>query len=114
MPHYRRLWQAGGTYFFTVTLLRRDTDLLTRHIDLLRHAVKTVRRRYPFLIHGWVVLPEHLHCVLELPPEDANFARRWRLIKLVFTKGLPADERRSPYRLQRGNAASGSGAIGNT
>jgi putative transposase len=102
MPHYRLLWQAGGTYFFTVTLLQRDTDLLTRHIDLLRNAVKTVRRRYPFIIHGWVVLPDHLHCVLEMPPEDIDFARRWRLIKLVFSKGLPTNEQRSSYRLSRG------------
>lgn len=102
MPHYRRLWQAGGTYFFTVTLLQRNTDLLTRHIALLRNAVKSVRRRYPFIIHGWVVLPDHLHCVIELPPEDADFARRWRLIKLVFSKGLPIEEQRSSYRLERG------------
>nr|WP_217346445.1 transposase [Noviherbaspirillum sp. L7-7A]MBV0880866.1 transposase [Noviherbaspirillum sp. L7-7A] len=102
MPYYRRLWQAGGTYFFTVTPLRRNTDLLTRHIDLLRNAVKIVRRRYPFIIHGWVVLPDRLHCVIELPPEDTGFARRWRLIKLVFSKGLPIDEKRSSYRLKRG------------
>ncbi|HEX8887276.1 MAG TPA: transposase [Noviherbaspirillum sp.] len=105
MPYYRRLWQAGGTYFFTVTLLQRNTDLLTRHIDLLRNAVKAVRRRYPFIIHGWVVLPDHLHCVIELPPEDTGFARRWRLIKLVFSKGLPIHEQRSSYRLQRGERA---------
>ncbi|MFL6716603.1 MAG: REP-associated tyrosine transposase [Burkholderiaceae bacterium] len=102
MPHYRRLWQAGGTYFFTVTLLQRNTDLLTRHIALLRNAVKSVRRRYPFNIHGWAVLPDHLHCVIELPLEDADFARRWRLIKLVFSKGLPIEEQRSSYRLKRG------------
>ena len=102
MPYYRRLWQAGGTYFFTVTLSQRNTDLLTHHIDLLRDAVKIVRRRYPFIIHGWVVLPDHLHCVIELPPGDADFARRWRLIKLVFSKGLPIDEKRSSYRLKRG------------
>ena len=102
MPHYRRIWQAGGTYFFTVTLLQRGTDLLTCHVDLLRDAVKTVRRRYPFIIHGWVVLPDHLHCVIELPPGDTDFARRWRLIKLVFSRGLPVDEPRSLQRLKRG------------
>ncbi len=79
MPDYRRAWQLGGTYFFTVNLLqRRDNNLLTRHIDLLRAAVKTVRQRHPFIIHGWVVLPEHMHCVIELPPGDADFATRWR------------------------------------
>ena len=61
MPNYRRLWYPGGTYFFTVTLLeRRNNDLLVRHIDVLRQAVREVKRTHPFTIHGWVVLPDHL------------------------------------------------------
>ncbi len=74
MPDYRRAWCLGGTYFFTVNLLQRHgNDLLVRHIDTLRGIVKSVRARHPFLIHGWVVLPEHLHCVIELPPGDGDF-----------------------------------------
>ena len=103
MPDYRRAWHPGGTYFFTVNLLqRRGNDLLTRHIALLREAVKAVRQRYPFVIHGWVVLPDHLHCVIELPPDDADFAVRWRLIKMSFSKSLPPTERRSKVRMNRG------------
>jgi len=33
-----------------------------------------------------VVLPDHLHCIWTLPPGDADFATRWRLIKTWFTK----------------------------
>lgn len=47
MPDYRRAWQAGGTYFFTVNLLQRTgNDLLTRQVALLRKAVHTVRNIY--------------------------------------------------------------------
>jgi len=103
MSDYRRAWHPGGTYFFTVNLLQRQgNDLLTRHVDLLREAVASVRQRHPFIIHGWVVLPEHLHCVIELPPGDADFATRWRLIKIAFSKALPKTERRSPVRMARG------------
>ncbi len=103
MPDYRRAWHPGGTYFFTVNLLQRQgTDLLTRHIDLLRAAVKSVRQRHHFKIHGWVVLPEHLHCIIELPQDDSNFAMRWRLIKMGFSKALPRVERLSAVRPQRG------------
>jgi putative transposase len=74
MPNYCRLWHPGGTYFFTVNLLQRNgNDLLTRHIDLLRKSVSVVRKVHPFVIHGWVVLPDHLHCVIELPQQDADF-----------------------------------------
>ena len=103
MPNYRRAWHTGGTFFFTVNLLQRhSSDLLTRHIDLLRNVVRSVRSRYPFRIHGWVVLPEHLHCVIELPPDDADFATRWRLIKMDFSKALPKTERLSAVRATRG------------
>jgi putative transposase len=103
MPDYRRAWTPGGTYFFTVNLLQRHgNDLLVRHIDKLRESVRTVRQRHPFHIHGWVVLPEHLHCVMELPSGDADFANRWRLIKMGFSKALPRTERVSRVRAARG------------
>ncbi|NVK42256.1 MAG: transposase [Oceanospirillaceae bacterium] len=90
MPNYRRLWQPGGCYFFTVTLQQRqDNDLLIRKIAQLRDAVRYVRQRHPFRIHGWVVLPDHLHCLIELPPEDRDFAIRWRLIKSHFSRQVP-------------------------
>lgn len=103
MPDYRRLWHPGGTYFFTVNPLQRhDNPLLIRHIDVLREIVGQVRKRYPFQIHGWVVLPDHLHCVLALPQYDTDFAMRWRLIKMGFSKALPKTERLSAVRTRRG------------
>ncbi len=100
---YRRAWHAGGTYFFTLNLLqRRDNDLLIRYINALRYVVKKVRKSHPFIIHGWVVLPDHLHCVIELPSNDADFATRLRLIKSGFSKAVPKTEYRSDIRLKRG------------
>ena len=103
MPNYRRAWHKGGTYFFTVNLLQRQgDDLLTRNAGLLRDVVRSVRDRHPFRIHGWVVLPDHLHCVIELPSGDSDFALRWRLIKMEFPKALPRTERLSRVRVSRG------------
>jgi putative transposase len=36
-----------------------------------------------------------------LPANDADFATRWRLIKLLFSKGLPKQERLSSIRKKR-------------
>jgi putative transposase len=95
MPNYRRVWSKGGTYFFTVNLhQRKDNDLLVRHIDLLRAAVQHVRAGHDFYIHGWVVLPDHIHCVMQLPEGDADFALRWRLIKRRFSMALPPSYRK--------------------
>jgi REP element-mobilizing transposase RayT len=38
----------------------RRTDLLVRHIDDLRAAIKSVKVAHPFAILAMVVLPEHL------------------------------------------------------
>jgi putative transposase len=61
MARYR---VPGGTYFFTTNLLERRADLLVRHIEPLREVVKRTRAERPFHIDAWVVLPDHIHCVL--------------------------------------------------
>ena len=102
MPNYRRVYDPGGIYFFTVNLLERaGNDLLTREIELLRDTVRTVRCNHPFKIHGWAVLPDHLHCVIQLPDNDSNFSLRWCLIKQRFSQFLPPTGRRSVTRVRR-------------
>jgi len=34
-----------------------------------------------FVADAWVLLPDHLHCIWTLPPDDADFPVRWNLIK---------------------------------
>lgn len=103
MPDYRRFRVPGGSAFFTVNLLQRQgTALLTERIDLLRAAVRRVRRQRPFTIDAWVVLPDHLHAVWTLPPGDDDISTRWRLIKSFFVRGLSHFEWRSPVRRERG------------
>ncbi len=103
MPNYRRYRVPGGCYFFTVNLLERfPNDILTRHVDLLRNVVRDVRQRWPFVIDGRVVMPDHLHCIWTLPAGDSDFTNRWRLIKAGFARQLPKIERRSRIRTMRG------------
>jgi putative transposase len=82
---YRRTTVPGGTYFFTVNLANRESDLLVKRIDVLREAVKTVKQRYPFRILAWIVLPEHMHAIWEMPTDDADYSKRWMLIKQRFS-----------------------------
>ena len=58
MPDYRRNRVPGGTFFFTVNLLDRRSDLLVTQIQALRDAVRQVRRHAPLHIDAWVVLPD--------------------------------------------------------
>ena len=103
MPNYHRYRVPGGCYFLTVNLLERSPiDTLIRHVDVLRAVVRDVRRRWPFVIDGWVVLLDHLHCIWAPPSGDTDFTNRWRLIKAGFARQLPKTERRSLVRTVRG------------
>ena len=102
MPDYRRNRVPGGTFFFTVNLLDRRSNLLVARIDALREAVRQARARAPFHIDAWVVLPDHMHCLWTLPEGDANFPGRWRAIKTAFAKSLPVGEPRSLVMTTRG------------
>jgi len=76
MTNYRRDYMPGGTWFFTVTLANRNSDLLVKKIDHLREAVRRVRHDWPFHIDAWVVLPNHIHAVWTLPEDDHDFSTR--------------------------------------
>jgi putative transposase len=82
MSHYRRSTTPGTTYFFSVVTFRRQTILCDEPIrSALRNAINEVRTQRPFAIDAWVLLPDHLHCLWTLPPDDADFATRWSLVK---------------------------------
>jgi len=91
-----------SSYFFTINLAERSSRLLTENIYALRKAWRKVRRELPFKTEAVVVLPDHLHCIWTLPPEDADFSARWRKIKAIFSRQLPKIERRSVSRLDKG------------
>jgi len=74
MTDYRRNRVPGGTFFFTVNLHDHCSHLLIDQIDLLRAAVSHAKRRVPFHIDAWVVLPPHMHCLWTLPEGDTNYA----------------------------------------
>ena len=96
MPNYRRNRVDGGSYFFTVNLRDRRSDLLVAEIDALRNAVRAARARHPFHIDAWVVLPDHMHCLWTLPPGDRDFPVRWQTIKALFSRSVPrAEDRRA-------------------
>jgi len=90
MVQYRRNFLPGGTYFFTVTLHNRRATYLTDHIERLRNAMLQTAQNRPFKTHAIVILPDHLHALWTLPPDDHNYPTRWRSIKANFSRGLAA------------------------
>jgi putative transposase len=87
MSHYRRCYTPGGSVFFTVVTERRAPILGNRLArDLFRAACREVSQRWPFRIDALVMLRDHVHAIWALPPDDADYSRRWGAIKKHFTE----------------------------
>src|SRR5215203_995977 len=87
MPEYRRIYRPGGTYFFTlVSEGRRKILCLDGARRILRQVISECRTTRPFSVEGFVLLPDHLHCVWTLPEGDADFSTRWAFIKANFSR----------------------------
>ena len=86
MVRYRRNFVPGAAYFLTVTVSDRRSSVLVDNIGALRHAFRVTRRERPFAIDAIVVLPEHLHTIMTLPADDADFSGRWRRVKSLFSR----------------------------
>ena len=94
MPNYRRAIVPGGSYFFTVVTAGRQPVLCDARVrSALRAAIIEVRRRWPFVIDAWVLMPDHLHCIWTLPPGDSNYPRRWSVIKRLTSRRCDAGHR---------------------
>jgi len=98
MSHYRRLVIPGASYFFTVVTYRRRPILCDTPVrSALRAAIETVRVQHPFVIDAWVLLPDHLHCIWTLPPDDADYSIRWNLIKRSVSLTCAEQYRRTDW-----------------
>ena len=98
MPHYQRANTTGATYFFTLVTYRRQTILCDTQVrEALREAIVSVRKKRPFEIDAWVLLPDHLHCIWTLPPDDADYPKRWGMIKRQVSVRCREDYRRPEW-----------------
>ncbi|MDP3483877.1 MAG: transposase [Sulfuricella sp.] len=110
MPEYRRANTQGGTYFFTVNTHRRQPLLTDEAVrTALREGIAQTRAAYPFRVLAWVLLPDHLHCIWTLPEGDADFAKRWGMIKRHVSRQcgnqLNREEWLSASRRKRGESS---------
>ena len=88
MVNYRRDKTAGGTYFFTLVLNDRKSNLLINYAPFLRRSFQRARRNNFFIINAIVILPEHLHMIMTLPPGTSNYSTRLRQIKTYYLREL--------------------------
>lgn len=89
MPNYHRACTPGGAVFLTlVTFNRRPIFAEPENVQRLRYAMGTVKAEMPFDITAAVVLPDHLHLLWTLPPDDSDYSKRVGRLKVLFTRLL--------------------------
>jgi putative transposase len=86
MPNYKRVFVNGGTYFFTVVTYQRVPVFRDdEQTACLKQCIQDVAGLYPFNTEAIVILPDHIHTIWTLPENDADFSKRWMLIKKQFS-----------------------------
>jgi Transposase IS200 like len=64
----KRYYGAGDLHFITCSCYRRQPLLgAARQRDLLLTVLEQVRKRYQFVVAGYVVMPEHIHLLISEP-----------------------------------------------
>ncbi|WP_445251467.1 MULTISPECIES: REP-associated tyrosine transposase [unclassified Microcoleus] len=86
MPNYRRFYLPGGTFFLTLVTYNR-TPLFSdsENVSRLRNAVAAIKSEQPFEILGAVVLPDHIHFLWKLPPNDTAYPKRLTDKSFIYT-----------------------------
>src|SRR5690242_10796501 len=95
MPNrLHRYYGAGYSHFITTSCYQR-LPLLgpARNRDLFLRVLEQVRRRYRFVVLGYVVMPEHVHLLLS-EPDGQSLSVAMQALKLSFARRVLAEQKR--------------------
>ena len=89
MPNrLHRYYGAGYLHFITSSCYHRRALLGSRwNRDLFLQVLEQVRKRYRFVVVGYVVMPEHVHLLFS-EPECANPSVVMQVLKQSFARRL--------------------------
>ncbi len=93
MPRLNRCYGYGFLHFVTFSCYRRLPLLQPGpRRDLFLRVLEQVRRRYRFVVAGYVVMPEHVHLLVS-EPERANPGTVIQVLKQRFARMVLRESR---------------------
>jgi len=99
-PRLHRYYGSGYLHFLTTSCYQRRPILDTApDRDLFLRVLEQVRRRYHFVVKGYVVMPEHVHLLIS-EPERGNPSIVMQALKQGFARRVlrrPRAENISPH-----------------
>jgi putative transposase len=86
-----RYYGSRDLHFITSSCYHREPQLDTPHRrDLFLRILEEARQKYRFVVHGYVVMPEHFH-MLMTEPELGDPSVVMKVLKERFTRKLRAE-----------------------
>ena len=83
-----RYYGTAHLHFITCSCYRRQPQLHTaRRRDLFLRILEETRRKYRFVVHGYVVMPEHFHLLIT-EPEVGDPSVVMKVVKQRFARRL--------------------------
>ena len=96
----RRYYGTGDLHFITCSCYQRQPGLATaRRRDLFLSVLERMRKRYQFVVVGYVVMPEHFHLLMS-EPQEVTPATVMQAVKLGFARRVLAQLRARRNRAQ--------------
>jgi putative transposase len=101
----RRMHESGQSHFLTFSCYRRRQKFASAAAgDLFLACLEEMRRKFAMYIYGYVVMPEHIHLLLNEPKiKKLSDAMHW--LKLTFAKRWKSrslDQGNGPFWQERG------------
>jgi putative transposase len=95
MPCGLERWHGGhDLHFITFSCYGRQPLLATaQRRDLFLEVLERVRRRYSWVVMGYVVMPEHVHLLVSEPPQRP-LSTAIQALKLGFARRVLGERRR--------------------
>ncbi len=86
MPNYIRYYIPGSVVFITcVTNRRLPLFKNLQNIELFWSTFEAVKELHAFEILAYVIMPDHFHWLIRLPPNQPNFSPIMQSFKRNFT-----------------------------
>lgn len=95
MPNYRRLF-IDNSYVFLTIVTNQRRQILIENIDILRQAFKNTQNNYDFEIYASVILPDHLHVILN-PKDIKDYPKIIHSVKYYFSRNVDGGIVIPPY-----------------
>ena len=85
MPRGLKRYQNEGHLHFLTFSTHRRAPILPNHFLTFEHSLERTRRRYHLDVHGFVLMPEHVHLLLSEPATDP-LSKAIQALKLSVSK----------------------------